>query len=156
MGLLLIGTSHHQASVELRERVAFRPAEGVEIARRLAGEGGEAVSLSTCNRTELYIVSTGGAEARGRAVAELRRLGDLPAQELEAALYALEDSAAAVHLFRVAAGLDSLVPGEAQILGQVRSAYESARAAGITGPVLNRLFRQALRVGKRVRTETRI
>jgi glutamyl-tRNA reductase len=149
MGLLLVGTSHHRAAVELREQVAFDREEAAEIARRLADGGGEAVALSTCNRTELYLVSTDG---RDRAVAELRRLGDLQAEELEPALYALEDSAAAVHLFRVAAGLDSLVPGEAQILGQVRTAYRT----GAAGPVLDRLFRQALRVGKRVRTETHI
>jgi glutamyl-tRNA reductase len=149
MALLLVGTSHHQAAVELREQVAFHGDEAKEIARRLADGGGEAVALSTCNRTELYLVSPDG---RHRAIAELERLGDLRADELEPALYALEDTAAAIHLFRVAAGLESLVPGEAQILGQVRTAYRS----GAAGPVLDRLFRQALRVGKRVRTETRI
>ena len=105
---------------------------------------GEAVCLSTCNRTELYLVDTDPEAAEARASKAL--LGD------EVELYRMTDEAAALHLFRVAAGLDSLVPGEGEILGQVRDAYE----AGAHGPVLDRLFREALRVGKKVRTETAI
>ena len=143
MSLVLVGTSHRLSPVEVRERVAFDLAGAAELARTMAGEG-EAVCLSTCNRTELYLVDTDPEAAEERASQAL--LGD------EVELYRMTDETAALHLFRVAAGLDSLVPGEGEILGQVRDAYE----AGSNGPVLDRLFREALRVGKKVRTETAI
>jgi glutamyl-tRNA reductase len=147
--LVLVGTSHHRAPVELRERVAVPRDRGAELARALAGAEGEAVCLSTCNRTELYMA---GADAEERAEAALVELSGLEDSELAPALYRLRDEAAALHLFRVAAGLDSLVPGEGEILGQVRAAYES----GATGPVLDRVFRQALYAGKKVRSQTAI
>ena len=137
--LTLVGLSHHSAPVEVRERVAFSAEHAAELARSL----GEAVCLSTCNRTELYAV--GGDDVEARAVAAL-------GPDVEPFLYRLGDESAALHLFRVAAGLDSLVPGEGEILGQVRAAYE----AGSTGRLLDRVFRQALHVGKRVRNETAI
>ena len=143
MSLVLVGTSHRLSPVEVRERVAFDLDGAAELARQMAG-GGEAVCLSTCNRTELYLVDPDPEGAEKRASDAL--LGD------EVELYRMADEAAALHLFRVAAGLDSLVPGEGEILGQVRDAYE----AGAHGPVLDRLFREALRVGKKVRTETAI
>jgi glutamyl-tRNA reductase len=143
MSLVLVGTSHRLSPVEERERVAYDLAGAAELARRLALDG-EAVCLSTCNRTELYVVDPDPEAAEARASKAL--LGD------EVELYRMTDEAAALHLFRVAAGLDSLVPGEGEILGQVRDAYE----AGAHGPVLDRLFREALRVGKKVRTETAI
>ncbi|HEY7198183.1 MAG TPA: glutamyl-tRNA reductase [Gaiellaceae bacterium] len=155
MNVVLVGTSHRRAPVELRELVAFGAARSGEIASGLA-EDGEAVALSTCNRTELYLVDPDPDRARTRAVAELTALSGMRARELDASLYAMTDEAAAVHLFRVAAGLDSMVRGEGQILGQVRAAYEASQAAGASGPVLHRLFRHALRAGKRVRTETGI
>jgi glutamyl-tRNA reductase len=145
MKLTLVGTSHKLAPVEVREQVALGADEGSELARRLAGDGGEAAVLSTCNRTELYFV--GGEEAE--AIAELERVGGRP---LAPYLYRLADEAAALHLFRVAAGLDSMVPGEGEILGQVRAAYE----AGACGPVLDRLFRGALHAGRKARAETAI
>jgi glutamyl-tRNA reductase len=147
MKLTLVGVSHHDAPVELRERVALGPRAASELAARL---GGEAVVLSTCNRTELYLARDDHAEEV--AVETLTTLAGESGGELEAALYRLRDEAAALHLFRVAAGLDSLVPGEGEILGQVRAAYTS----GATGPFLDRLFRQALHVGRRVRVETAI
>jgi glutamyl-tRNA reductase len=143
MSLVLVGTSHRLSPVEVRERIAFDVDQAAELARRLA-DGGEAVCLSTCNRTELYF-SHPDPDAAERLAAEAL-LGD------EVELYRMRDEEAALHLFRVAAGLDSLVPGEGEILGQVRQAYE----AGAHGPVLDRLFREALRVGKKVRTETAI
>jgi glutamyl-tRNA reductase len=143
MNLVLVGTSHRLAPVEVRERVALDLAGAAELARRLA-DGGEAVCLSTCNRTELYLAHPDPERAEGLAGAALA--------EGEIELYRLRDEAAALHLFRVAAGLDSLVPGEGEILGQVRAAYE----AGACGPVLDRLFRQALHAGKKVRAETAI
>jgi glutamyl-tRNA reductase len=147
MKLTLVGVSHHSAPIELRERVALEPAAAAALARRL---GPESVVLSTCNRTELYLVREDSAEEL--ATSTLDELAGGRAAELRPALYRLGDEGAALHLFRVAGGLDSLVPGEGEILGQVRSAYE----AGATGPFLDRLFRQALNVGRRVRVETAI
>jgi len=147
-GLVLVGVSHHRAPVELRERAALDRDRAAELARRLAATDGEAVCLSTCNRTELYVVGEPVDEAEGRAEAALLELES----ELGPALYRLRDEAAALHLFRVAAGLDSMVPGEGEILGQVRSAYE----IGATGRVLDRLFRDALRAGRKARSETAI
>ena len=141
MTFALVGLSHHVAPVELRERVTLDSAAAAELARSL----GDAVCLSTCNRTELYLSSVD----EERAVAALESLAG---ESLDGVLYRLHEDEAAVHLFRVAAGLDSLVPGEGEILGQVRDAYEAVTP----GPTLDRVFRQALGVGKRVRTETAI
>jgi glutamyl-tRNA reductase len=146
VSLALVGISHHRAPVELRERVALDARAARALARRLADEVGEAVCLSTCNRTELYVA---GAGAQASAEASLVGLGG---EEIGAALYRLRDEAAALHLFRVAAGLDSMVPGEGEILGQVRGAHDG----GAAGPVLDRLFRQALHAGRKARTQTAI
>lgn len=151
MKLLLVGTSHRLAPLEVRERVALDHDGEAALARRI-GEGGEAVCLSTCNRTELYLAAADTDAAGDRATAALADLAGIPRAELEPYLYRLEQDAAATHLFRVAGGLDSLVPGEGEIQGQVRSAYER----GAVGPLLDRLFRHALHTGKRVRTETAI
>jgi glutamyl-tRNA reductase len=147
MKLTLTGVSHHNAPIELRERVALDLDACRALAERLEGE---AVVLSTCNRTELYLVQDEYAE--DLAVGTLTELAGDRGEDLGAALYRLRDEAAALHLFRVAAGLDSLVPGEGEILGQVRSAFE----AGSPGPFLDKLFRQALHAGRRVRLETAI
>jgi glutamyl-tRNA reductase len=151
MNLLLVGTSHRLAPVEVRERVAVDPDGAAALAADLAGAG-EAVCLSTCNRTEVYLASDDREDGDRRAARALARLAGTEPSELEPYLYRLEHEAAAVHLFRVAAGLDSLVPGEGEILGQVRTAYER----GTVGPLLDRLFRDALHTGKKVRTETAI
>jgi glutamyl-tRNA reductase len=148
MSLVLVGVSHHRAPVELRERAALSTEQAKELAGRLAGPSGEAVCLSTCNRTELYLADDSGEEAERRAEAALLALE----AELGPALYRLHDEAAALHLFRVAAGLDSMVPGEGEILGQVRAAYEG----GAPGPILDRLFRQGLHAGRKARVETAI
>ncbi len=145
--LTLVGVSHHRAPIELRERVALDLDASRALAQRL---GGEAVVLSTCNRTEVYLAREEDAEEE--AVAAVTELAGEHGADLAAALYRLRDEAAALHLFRVAAGLDSLVPGEGEILGQVRSAFE----AGAPGPMLDHLFRQALHTGRRVRVETAI
>jgi glutamyl-tRNA reductase len=147
--LTLVGLSHHAAPVEIRERAFVPLEEAGRVAWRLAGSGGEAICLSTCNRTELYVV---GDDGERRAWETLRALSGLDPEELRPVVYRLHEDAAALHLFRVAAGLDSLVPGEGEILGQVRQAYE----AGASGPILDRLFRQALHAGKKVRTHTAI
>jgi glutamyl-tRNA reductase len=144
--LLAVGVSHRHAPLEVRERLFLADGHALELAAALAGDGVEAVVLSTCNRTEIYLA--GGSEERARE--ELERRSGL---ELGDVLASWEEETAVEHLFRVAAGLDSLVPGEAQILGQVRQAYDAALTAGTTGPLLNRLLEDALRAGKRVRTE---
>ncbi len=145
MKLSLVGISHRHAPVEVRERVAFAARDAAELARSLA-DGGECVCLSTCNRTELYVV---GERSEDRALDALRAHGG---EDVAALTYRLADYAATLHLFRVAAGLDSLVPGEGEILGQVRAAYE----AGAPGPLLSRLFHDALHAGKRARSQTTI
>ena len=138
MRVWLAGVSHHRAPLEVREHAALSLEQAADLARRLAGTDGEAVCLSTCNRTEVYLAASDDRIDLG--------------PEVQPYVYRLSDAAAAVHLFRVAAGLDSMVPGEGEILGQVRAAYE----AGVSGPLLDRLFRQALHVGKKVRTQTAI
>jgi glutamyl-tRNA reductase len=148
MKITLVGVSHHGAAVELRERVALRHEEAKAVATQLASAAGEAVCLSTCNRTELYVAHDDDVPAEVAATSVL--LEREP--DLANALYRLNDEAAALHLFRVAAGLDSLVPGEGEILGQVRAAFE----AGATGPILDRLFRQALYAGRKARSQTAI
>jgi glutamyl-tRNA reductase len=142
--LLAVGVSHRHAPLEVRERLYMADGHAFELARELS-----AVVLSTCNRTEIFML--GGDRAAARAALE-RRSG----LDLEGVLATWDGDEVVEHLFRVAAGLDSLVPGEAQILGQVRLAYEAALTAGITGPVLNRLFEDALHTGKRVRTEAKL
>ena len=146
MKLSLVGVSHRRTPVELRERVALDRDGSAQLARRLA-DGGEAVVLSTCNRTELY-VARDAADGEHVAMSFLLEQG----AEFEGVAYRLHDDAAALHLFRVAAGLDSLVPGEGEILGQVREAAE----AGSPGPFLERLFRHAVSAGRKVRVETAI
>ena len=142
--LLAVGVSHRHAPLELRERLYLADGHAIELAKELG-----AVVLSTCNRTEIYLES-GEAEIARTA---LERHSGL---DLEGVLATWQGGEAVEHLFRVAAGLDSLVPGEAEILGQVRLAYESALGAGTTTPVLNRLFEDALHTGKRVRTEAKL
>ena len=148
MTLTLVGLSHQATPIAVRERAFVPIPEATELARALAVEG-EAACLSTCNRTELYLVGDG---AERRALDALGALSGLAEEELRRVVYRLADEAAALHLFRVAAGLDSMVPGEGEILGQVRTAFEAAAA----GPVLDRVFRQALHAGKKVRAETAI
>ncbi|HUK95525.1 MAG TPA: glutamyl-tRNA reductase [Gaiellaceae bacterium] len=139
-----MGVSHRNAPLEVREQLYLQDGHAAELAVELCG-----VVLSTCNRTEVYV--RGSDPAAARAALEGRsglELGDV--------LAVWEGDEAVEHLFRVAAGLDSLVPGEGEILGQVRQAYEAALAAGATDSVLNRLFEDALHAGKRVRTEARL
>jgi glutamyl-tRNA reductase len=155
MRLLVVGLSHRTAPVELREAVDFAR-QGLD--RALAGLSAhgiasEAVVLSTCNRAEIYAVAPddAAAGALGRFISEYHGVDH---GAIAAHLYTQSGREAARHLFRVAAGLDSLVVGEPQILGQVKSAYSTAADLGQTGPVINRLFHSAFGVGKRVRTET--
>ncbi|WP_026930048.1 glutamyl-tRNA reductase [Glycomyces tenuis] len=160
MNLLVVGISHRSAAVETLERLAVDAEAGARLAERLlaGGEVREAVVLSTCNRVEVYAAAAGFHGALSAIVDELHELWGYA--ETEAALdfascgYVRHGADAVAHVFRVAAGLDSMVAGEPQILGQLRDAYETAREADLVGRHLHELFQQALRVGKRVHAET--
>jgi glutamyl-tRNA reductase len=156
MHLLLIGISHRTAPVELRERVDFQ-VRGVAGALRALAERGsarEAVVVSTCNRAELYVACDEAAATRQDLVRFVSEYNGVPATEIAPHIYEVVDLEVAQHLFRVAAGLDSLVMGEPQILGQVKDAHTVASDTHTAGPVLNRLFHASFAVGKRVRSET--
>jgi len=142
--LLLVGISHRTAPVELRERIDFQ-ARGVgDALRALAGRGSarEAVVVSTCNRAELYVACDETDPTRQDLVRFLSDYNDLPASDVTPHIYDVADLDAARHLFRVAAGLDSLVVGEPQILGQVKEAHTVASEVHTAGPVLNRPLRE--------------
>ncbi len=159
MEIVLIGLNHRTATVELRERVAFSVEQACEAADQLRSRGilDETLVLSTCNRSELYGVPRELAtDSAGAVELFLASFHQLAPADLNGSLYRHRDRSAVDHLFRVAAGLDSMLLGEAEILGQVREAYRIALDHGATGPVLNRMFQGALEVGKRVRNETEI
>lgn len=156
MSLLALGLNHQTAPIALRERLAIAPGLLPEALRQLSGQPGvsEAVVLSTCNRTEVYChVDTGAENLPERWLADF---GQLRIEQLDAYLYRHQDSGAVRHLFRVATGLDSLVLGEPQILGQVKEAWQAARHGGALKTPLDRLFQQTFAVAKRVRTDTAI
>ena len=154
--LLSIGVSHKTAPLDLREKLALPEGRAASVLRELTAHESirEAVAISTCNRTELYLVPVDAVEAESEALAILSRQSGVPPTELLGAIYAMRGLESVQHLFAVAAGLDSMIVGEAEVQGQVKRAYELALVEGATGPVSNRLFRDALAAGKRVRTET--
>lgn len=156
MAFIALGINHKTASVDVRERVAFTPEQLVGALQQLCQRTGsrEAAILSTCNRSELYIEQS-SAEAEA-VLAWLAEYHQLSAAELRACAYVHEDADAVRHMMRVAAGLDSLVLGEPQILGQMKSAYAVAREAGTVGPLLGRLFQATFNAAKQVRTDTAI
>src|SRR5262249_26417740 len=156
--LLALGVSHKTAPLDLRERLSLTEGRAVGALSELTAAEGihEAAALSTCNRTELYLIVSDPVEAESTALGVLTRQAELRPTELLGHLYSLRSSEAVRHLFRVTAGLDSMVIGEAEIQGQVKRAYELALVEGATGPVLNRLFRGALAAGGRAREETAI
>jgi glutamyl-tRNA reductase len=156
MHLLLVGISHRTAPVELRERVDFQARGVADALGALAARGStrEVVVVSTCNRAELYVACDEAAGTRADLVKFLSDFNEVAPADLAPHVYHVADLDAARHLFRVAAGLDSLVVGEPQILGQVKEAHTVATDAHTAGPVLNRLFHTSFVVGKRVRTET--
>jgi glutamyl-tRNA reductase len=156
--LLALGISHKTAPVALRERLAFTEREASEFARQLiaSAEVREAVVISTCNRTEVYLVVGDSVQAEGDVLGLLARRAGIRPTELAEAIYSPRNCDAARQLYRVTAGLESMIVGEAEIQGQVRRAHEAAMRAGCTGALSNRLFAAALTTGKRVRTETGI
>jgi glutamyl-tRNA reductase len=154
--LLLVGISHRSAPVDLRERVDFQT-RGVEKALgAISGLAStrEAVIVSTCNRAEIYAATEDPDAAKSDLVRFVSDFSGVADREVAPHVYDVADLEAARHLFRVAAGLDSMVVGEPQILGQVKEAHTMATVAHTAGPVLNRLFHCSFGVGKRVRTET--
>ncbi len=156
--LLALGISHKTAPVALRERLAFSEREASEFAREASAsaEVHEAVVISTCNRTEVYLVVGDPVRAEADALGLLARRAEIRPTELAEAIYSPRNCDAARQLYRVTAGLESMILGEAEIQGQVRRAHEAAMRAGCTGPLSNRLFAAALTTGKRVRSETSI
>ncbi len=156
MQLLAIGLNHETAPLELRERVAFGPENMGDALDDLARShvATEATILSTCNRTEIYCGND--RVDTGRVISWLSDHAGFGAGELERNLYAHADDLAVKHAFRVASGLDSMVLGEPQILGQMKEAFQRASAAGATGKVFNRLFQHTFSVAKQVRTDTSI
>jgi glutamyl-tRNA reductase len=156
--LLALGISHKTAPVEVRERLALPDARAAEFLRDLRGTADvrEAVAISTCNRTELYLVVSDPVEAESTVLAMLSSQAGIRPTALAPAIYSHRNCDAARHLYRVTAGLESMIVGENEVQGQVKRAYEAALAQEMTGPLTNHLFKAALEAGKRVRTETGI
>ncbi|MCO5217578.1 MAG: glutamyl-tRNA reductase [Thermomicrobiales bacterium] len=154
--IVVVGSNHEYAPVEIRERLAF---SGEELARgleSLRAEVPEGMILSTCNRTEVYAVGTDGDDVEGEIFRWLHQYHSVPVEMLERSSYVHRDRDAVNHIFRVASGLDSMVLGEPQILSQLRDALDSAREREAVGPMLQRLAQDALTVGKKARTRTDI
>jgi len=158
MELLALGVSHKTAPLHVRERLALPEGRATAVLAELCAQESiqEAVAISTCNRTELYLVASDAVDAESAALTVLSREAGIRPMELTDRLYSFREQEAVRHLFGVAAGLDSMIVGEAEIQGQVKRAYELALVEGATGPIANRLFREALAAGKRVRTETAV
>jgi glutamyl-tRNA reductase len=159
MEIVLVGLNHRTAPLEVREKVSFTAEQARRAAEQLRTRGilEETLVLSTCNRSEVYGVPPESARACAPGLSTfLSEFHAVRPDVLGESLYHHYDREAVRHLFRVSAGLDSMMLGEAEILGQVREAYRFAHQQGATGPVLNRLFQGALEVGKRVRSETEL
>lgn len=156
MAFIALGINHKTASVDVRERVAFTPEQLVEALQQLCRitPSREAAILSTCNRSELYLEQD--HPSTDEVLAWLAGYHNLSLEELRACAYVYQDDAAVRHMMRVASGLDSMVLGEPQILGQMKSAYAVAREAGTVGPLLGRLFQATFSTAKTVRTDTAI
>ena len=157
--ILMIGINHRSARLDLRERVALGGERLDGAFEQLRGQYPlmELVILSTCNRTELYVHRPAHEAPSSEQLADfLCRFCGVGTEELTAALINRENEQAVSHLFRVAGGLDSMVPGEPQVLGQVKRAYEDAHRRRAVGPILHKVFQSALAAGKRVRAETGI
>ena len=159
MEIVLVGLNHRTAPLEVRERVSFTVEQARRAADELRARGllEESLVLSTCNRSEVYGVPPEAMRECAPGLSSfLSEFHSVKQDLLSGSLYHHYDQHAVRHLFRVSAGLDSMMLGEAEILGQVRDAYKFAQEQRATGPVLNRLFQGALEVGKRVRSETEL
>src|ERR1700692_3114243 len=159
MEIVLVGLNHRTAPVEVRERVSYTTEQASRAASELRSRGilEETLVLSTCNRSEVYGVPPESSHESAAGLSSFQsEFHKVQPDILSVSLYHHYDRQAVRHLFRVSAGLDSMMLGEAEILGQVREAYKFAYEQGATGPVLNRMFQAALEVGKRVRSETEL
>lgn len=158
MDLAVIGINHKTAPVEIREKFSFSPRQIIEVNRMLKKEGSlsENLILSTCNRMEIYAVAAQMSDYIGAIKDFLSRFHNLRLADYENIFYVYKDRQAVEHLFRVAAGLDSMVIGEMEILGQVKKAYQDARESRSTGKILNRLFEKAFNNAKKIRTDTSV
>ncbi|MEI8355942.1 MAG: glutamyl-tRNA reductase, partial [Deltaproteobacteria bacterium] len=158
MNIIVVGLSHKSAPLEIREKIAFAPHLIEQPLREIVAlqDIAEAIILSTCNRVEVYAITRDIAGGIARIKRFLADYHHLPFERLEPHLYGYHGEAAIRHVFRVAASLDSLVMGEPQILGQIKSAYGYAAEYKTSGIILNRFLHKAFSVAKRVRTETRI
>ncbi len=156
--LLLLGVSHKTAPLELRERLALPEGRAARLMASLteSGEAAEVTVLSTCNRTEIYVLAPDPVIAESGILSALAHQAGIAPTELAGHLYSLRGNDAARHVFRVTAGLESMIVGESEIQGQVKRAHELALVEGASGPILNRLFRGALAAGGRTRNETGI
>jgi glutamyl-tRNA reductase len=156
--IILIGINHKTAPVELRECIAFNPAESASALEwlRRTPHVHEALLYSTCNRVELVLVTDDQAQAVGAAKEFISSFNKIPVDQFESSLYVHANDRAVRHLFRVASSLDSMIVGEPQILGQIKEAYRKAAEAKTAGVILNRLMHRAFFVAKRIRTETGI
>lgn len=156
MEMIVVGVNHRTAPVNLRERLSFSKNEIPGVLHQLTDSFNEVIVLSTCNRTEIYTVVDDPCRGYTQLAQFLASIHDTPQHTILPHLYCLAGENAAHHLFSVAAGADSMIPGEPQILGQVRTAFMQAQTAETVGKYLSLVFRCALHAGKRVRTETRI
>ena len=156
MRVFALGLSHRTAPIAVREKAAFTRAELPQALLSLKDALDNAVILSTCNRTELYALAEEGDAVRESFTSLLSRKTSLSEDELSGCLAFYEHEQAARHLFEVASGLDSMILGESQVLGQVRDAYSAAVSQGCASGLISKVFHHALRVGKRARRETRI
>ncbi len=158
MAFIVSGINHKTAPVQIREKLSFTEDSAIEAIRKFIATGTlkEAVLLSTCNRTEIYGVLDDTTHLNGHIPRLFADLKEIEAEDIAHYFYQKTERDAILHLFRVVSGLDSMVVGETQILGQVKQAYLWASQAGTTDTYLNKLFHHAFRTGKRVRTETRI
>ncbi len=154
--IVVVGSNHEYAPIDVREQLAFSGDSLIHGLRVLHESVDEGLILSTCNRTEIYAVGDDPECVTSEIFEFLSGYHSVPTQLLEQASYVRSGDAAVEHMFRVASGLDSMVLGEPQILSQIRDALSHARAAESVGPVLQRLATDALRTGKRARTETDI
>lgn len=158
MSIVVVGLSHRTSPVELRERFAFSEARIPEVLQKLRTDGlaTEAVILSTCNRVELYIAAAGDSSAAARELKKFFADVHVQPEPESQHLYSLQEPHSVHHLFKVACGLDSMVLGETEILGQLKKAYDLALHTGNTGARLNKTFQRAFNVAKQIRTETNI
>lgn len=158
MNLAVIGINHKTAPVKIREKFSFFPKQIIEANRMLKEEAAlpENLILSTCNRMEIYAVAAQMSDFIGAIKYFLSRFHNLRPADYENIFYVYKDRQAVEHLFRVAAGLDSMVIGEMEILGQVKKAYQDARESRSTGKILNRLFEKAFNNAKKIRTDTSV